>query len=182
MRRYTRVKVPGATYFFTLVTEQRRTLLGEPRVVALLLDAVEKVRARHPFCVDAYVILPDHLHALWTLPESDSNFSTRWRLIKEAFTRAYMKSRGAPPRSDSRRVKGEQGIWQRRFWEHAIRNEADFMAHLDYIHFNPVRHGLVAAARDWPHSSFRHWVMCGGYDESWGSQEPPLLPQHVGHE
>jgi len=141
--RYRRVSIPGACYFFTLVTEHRRPLLREPRAVALFLGAVEKVRARHPFEVDAYVVLPDHLHALWTLPVGDANFSTRWRLIKEGFTRGYLKTHEHPQRSESRRAKGEQGIWQRGFWEHAIRDEADFAAHLDYIHINPVKHGLA---------------------------------------
>jgi putative transposase len=180
--RYRRVNIPGACYFFTLVTEHRRPLLREPRAVALFLGAVEKVRSRHPFQVNAYVLLPDHLHALWTLPEGDANFSTRWRLIKEGFTRGYLKTHEHPQRSESRRAKGEQGIWQRRFWEHAIRDDADFAAHLDYIHINPVKHGLVTAARDWPYSTFPDWVACGGYDEWWGSDEMPPLPEWVGHE
>ena len=187
--RYRRVNAAGATFFFTLVTERRRPLFREPETVALLLAAVEKVRSRHPFEMDAYVVFPDHLHALWTLPEGDANFSTRWRLIKEAFTRAYIKAHEIPHkaheiphRSESRRAKGEQAVWQRRFWEHAIRNEADFNAHLDYIHINPVKHGLVTAARDWPHSSFLDWVSRGGYDEWWGSDGMPPLPDWVGQE
>jgi putative transposase len=180
--RYRRVDAPGATFFFTLVTEHRRPLFREAGTVALLLGAVEKVRSRHAFEVDAHVILPDHLHALWTLPDGDANFSTRWRLIKEAFTRAYIKTHEVPERSESRRSKGEQGIWQRRFWEHAIRDDADFAAHVDYIHINPVKHGLATAARDWPHSSFADWVARGGYDELWGSGEMPTLPEWVGQE
>jgi len=180
--RYRRANVPGATYFFTLVTEHRRQLFREPEAADLLLEAVEKVRSRHPFEIDAYVILPDHLHAVWTLPEGDTNFSTRWRLIKEAFTRAYIRTHGVLERSESRRSKGEQGIWQRRFWEHAIRNEADFAAHLDYIHINPVKHGLVNAPRDWPYSSFADWVARGGYDECWGADDLPPLPEGIGQE
>jgi putative transposase len=180
--RYRRAQVAGATFFFTVVTEQRRPLFQQPETVTLFLAAVEKVRSRRPFEIDAYVILPDHMHTLWTLPEGEADFSTRWRLIKEAFTRAYIKSYPAPPQSESRRAKGEQGIWQRRFWEHAVRNEADFLAHLDYIHFNPVKHGLVTAARDWPHSTFSDWVARGAYDASWGSQQMPVLPEGVGQE
>jgi len=180
--RYRRADAAGATFFFTLVTEQRRPLFQDPAVVDLLLGAVEKVRSRHPFELDAYVVLPDHLHTLWTLPDGDANFSTRWRLIKEAFTRAYVKTYSAPPQSDSRRAKGEQGVWQRRFWEHTIRNEADFFAHLDYIHINPVKHGLVGAARDWPYSTFSEWVARGCYDELWGSQDVPSLPEWAGQE
>jgi putative transposase len=180
--RYRRADVAGGSYFFTLVTENRRPLFEEPAAVALFLGAVEKVRAPHPFEVDAYVVLPDHLHALWTLPVGDANFSTRWRLIKEGFTRGYLKTHEHPQRSESRRAKGEQGIWRRRFWEHAIRDEADFAAHLDYIHINPVKHVLVTAARDWPYSTFQDWVARGGYDEWWGSDELPPLPDWVGQE
>jgi len=174
--RYRRAKVSGGTFFLTLVTEHRRPLLREAPAVALLLHAVEKVGARHPFELDAYVVLPDHLHAIWTLPEGDFNFSTRWRLIKEAFTRAYIKAYGTPFQSESRRAKGEQGIWQRRFWEHAIPDENDFAKHLDYIHINPVHHGLAAAARDWPHSSFLAWVEKWAYEPLWGSDVLPGLP------
>jgi REP-associated tyrosine transposase len=106
--RYRRVNAAGATFFFTLVTERRRPLFREPEAVSLLLGAVEKVRSRHPFEIDAYVVLPDHLHTLWTLPDGDANFSTRWRLIKETFTRAYIKTHEIPHRSESRRSKGEQ--------------------------------------------------------------------------
>ena len=174
--RYRRLKIAGAAYFFTLVTERRRPLFGEPSTVSLFLRAVEDIRSRHPFTVDAYVVLPDHLHTVWTLPEGDVKFSTRWRLIKEAFTRAYLKTHEAPPRNESRRSKGEQSIWQRRFWEHVIRDDGDFATHLDYIHLNPVHHGLAAAPRDWPHSSFREWVDRGAYDPTWGSDALPALP------
>jgi putative transposase len=181
--RYRRVKIAGATYFFTLVTEHRRPLLGEPSAIALFLGAVDTIRSRRPFNVDAYVVLPDHLHAVWTLPEGDTKFSTRWRLIKEAFTRAYLKTHEAPVRNESRRSKGEQSIWQRRFWEHVVRDDADFAAHLDYIHLNPVHHGLAAAPRDWPHSSFQEWVKRGAYDLTWGSDALPAVPDWArGHE
>jgi len=175
--RYRRAHVEGGTFFFTLVTERRRPLFREPATVELVLQAIRKVRGRHPFQLEAYVILPDHLHALWTLPEGDTNFSMRWRLIKEAFTRAYIATHDAPHRNESRRSKGEQSIWQRRFCEHAISGNADFFKHLDYIHINPVHHGLVSAARDWPHSSFLEWAERGAYDPLWGSDELPELPE-----
>jgi putative transposase len=175
--RYRRAQVSGGTFFFTLVTEQRRLLFNEPDAVTLFMKAAERVCTRHPFQLDAYVILPDHLHVIWTQPDGDSDFSTRWRLIKEAFTRAYLKAHEAPYRNESRRFKGEQGIWQRRFWEHAIRDEIDFARHIDYVHINPVHHGLVSAARDWPHSSFLAWVERGVYDPQWGSDALPELPQ-----
>ena len=164
--RYRRVQLAGATYFFTLVTERRRPLFQEAAAVSLFLGAVQTVRARHPFEVDAYVVLPDHLHVLWTLPEA----------VKESFTRAYIKTHEVLDRSESRRSKGEQGIWQRRFWEHTVRDEADFARHLDYIHINPVHHGLATAPRDWPHSSFHEWVQRGVYDVTWGSDALPELP------
>ncbi len=136
--------------------------------------------ATYFFDVDAYVILPDHIHMLWTLPDGDANFSTRWRLIKEAFTKSIVRSREPLARSASRAAKGEQPIWQRRFWEHAIRDEADFAAHVDYIHYNPVRHGLVSAALDWPHSSFAEWVERGAYEPHWGSSDMPAMPEWAG--
>ena len=175
--RYRRSHVAGATYFFALVTERRRPLFDEPACVAHLLTAIEKVRSRHPFSVDAYVILPDHLHALWTLPEGGAKFSTRWRLIKEASTRAYLKAHAAPERNESRRNKGEQAIWQRRSWEHLVRDDDDFARHLDYIHLNPVHHGLTSAPREWPHSSFAAWVERGVYEAAWGSDALPQLPE-----
>ena len=173
--RYRRLKIPGATYFFTVVTHDRRPLFRDPSAVALFKAGVNRIQSRHPFTVDATVILPDHIHTLWTLPDGDANFSTRWRLIKEAFTKAYIRDHPLPEPSASRRAKGEQPIWQRRFWEHVIRDDADYAAHADYIHYNPVRHGLVSAARDWPHSSFADWVARGALGEGWGTAAMPKL-------
>ncbi len=174
--RYRRVRIEGATYFFTVVTEGRRPLFADPDHIALLDEAIAKIRVRHPFDLVAQVILPDHLHAIWALPDGDANFSTRWRLIKEAFTREFLKRRAAPEVNAARRNKGEQAVWQRRFWEHLIRDERDFAAHLDYIHLNPVHHGLVSAARDWLYSTFQEWVERGAYEPTWGSNELPELP------
>ena len=180
--QYRRAFLPGGTFFFTVVTANRKPIFAEQKKVATLREAFCRIRLKRPFELDAVVVLPDHLHCIWTLPPGDTDFSTRWRLIKEGFTRGYLKTHEHPQRSESRRVKGEQGIWQRRFWEHAIRDEADFAAHLDYIHINPVKHGLVTAARDWPYSTFQDWVARGGYDEWWGSDELPPLPDWVGQE
>ena len=113
---------------------------------------------------------------LWTLPATDDNYSMRWRLIKEAFTKSFVRQCAPLDRSPSRTAKGEQPIWQRRFWEHTIRDEDDYAAHVDYIHYNPVQHGLVAAARDWPHSSFAAWVERGLYEPHWGSGDIPTMP------
>jgi REP-associated tyrosine transposase len=180
--RYRRARVPGGTYFFTLVTGQRRALFNAPRSVRALEEAIADVRSHRPFEVEAQVILPDHLHAMWALPEGDADYSTRWRLIKSHFTRAYVRTVTPAPVGTSRRTKREQSVWQRRFWEHLIRDERDFAAHLDYIHYNPVRHGLAAAPRDWPHSTFAKWVARGAYEADWGSGEMPTIPDWFGGE
>lgn len=180
--RYRRSRRAGATHFFTVVTEQRRAIFADPGVVTIFATALASVRDRHPFNLDAQVILPDHLHALWTLPEGDADFSTRWRLIKSTFTRAYLREHWAGEPGRSKKAKGEQSVWQRRFWEHTIRDEADFATHFDYIHYNPVGHGLVAAPRDWPHSTFGEWVARGAYEPGWGSGEMPVLPAWAGRE
>jgi putative transposase len=175
--RYRRAKIAGATYFFTVVTDGRLPIFNDASAVASFEAGMNRIKDRHPFKIDAYVILPDHIHMLWTLPEGDANFSMRWRLIKEAFTKTYIRDQRPLPKNASRRSKGEQPIWQRRFWEHVIRDEDDFTAHVDYIHYNPVRHGLVAAARDWPHSSFAEWFERGVYEPNWGSDDMPALPE-----
>ena len=122
------------------------------------------VRRSHPFTIDAWVVLPEHLHCVWTLPAADTDFSTRWRLIKTIFTRSLP----AGERRSEARLRGkERGIWQRRFWEHAIRDDEDFAAHVDYVHFNPVKHGYVRAAAEWPHSTFKSCVRHGLYPQGW---------------
>jgi putative transposase len=147
------------------------------------IGAVRKVQAARPFSLDAEVILPDHIHLICTLPDGDSDYPTRVHLIKTAFTRSVPgQLRYADKQSGSRIAKGEQPVWQRRYWEHMIRDERDLQAHLDYIHINPVKHGLVAAAREWPYSTFLQWVERGAYDLWWGSDEMPPLPQWVGRE
>ena len=153
--QYRRLKIPGISYFFTAVAFRRQSHFAGDIAVEALGDAIAKVQSRRPFQIDAQVILPDHLHALWTLPEGDDDYSMRWKLIKEGFTRWHVSYHGEGVRSDSRVAKGEQAVWQRRFWEHGIRDDADFNRHFDYIHFNPVKHGLVAAPKDWSHSTFQ---------------------------
>ena len=163
MTRYLRNFVPGGCYFFTVnLADRRQRLLTEH--IGNLRNAFRETRARHPFTIDAIVILPDHLHAIWTLPPGDFDFATRWRLIKSAF------SRGLAPGelvSESRAAKGERGIWQRRYWEHTLRDENDVARHVDYIHFNPVKHGHAPRVRDWPHSSFHRMVKLGVYPADW---------------
>jgi len=174
--QYRRAKIAGASYFFTLVTHERRPIFKSADAVALFQSGLKRIQERHPFEVDAFVILPDHIHTVWTLPDGDADFSKRWRLIKEAFTKPFVRQHQQPKLSASRRAKGEQAVWQRRFWEHVIRDEADYAAHVDYIHSNPVRHGLVSAPRDWPNSSFSDWVGRGVYEPHWGSDEMPPMP------
>jgi len=180
--RYRRVSMAGASYFFTVVTYRRHHLFGKAQAVGILERAIQRVQERRPFVIEAQVILPDHIHSMWTLPDDDVDYPTRWRLIKEAFTREYVPNHHVSSRDASRRARGERTVWQRRYWEHLIRNDRDFSAHLEYIHFNPVRHGLVSAPRDWPHSTFLNWVAKGAYESTWGSQEAPVLPNWAGRE
>lgn len=163
MTGYRRNFIAGGSFFFTVnLAERRLQLLTEH--IEELRAAFRTVRQRHSFAIDAMVVLPDHLHAVWTLPEGDADFATRWRLIKSTF------SRGLPAGeriSSSRVTRGERGIWQRRYWEHTIRDENDFARHVDYIHINPVKHGLVTRVQDWPFSSFHRMVKLGVYPEDW---------------
>jgi putative transposase len=152
--RYRRATVAGGTYFFTVnLAERKRTLLVDH--VDILRGVIRKVKAKHPFDIDAMVILPDHLHAIWTMPEKDRDYPTRWMLIKAGFSRCLPK---VERRSPSRMKKGERGIWQRRYWEHLIRDDRDYEKHVDYIHYNPVKHGNVKRASDWPHSSIHRYI------------------------
>ena len=154
MTDYRRSRIAGATYFFTVNLAVRSQKLLTENFTALQ-TAITQVQARHPFTTDAFVVLPDHLHAIWTLPTDDDNFALRWRQIKSIFSRHFSPTE---LRSDSRRSKNERGIWQRRYWEHLIRDEADYARHVDYIHINPVKHGLVKCVSDWPYSSFHQYV------------------------
>ena len=179
--QYRRAKIPGSSYFFTIVTHNRRPVLCEPENIDLLRDSFKKVIVRHPFIIDAIVILPDHLHCIWTLPLEDGDFSTRWRLIKGWFSRrCKVKYQGKV--SASRQSKQEKAVWQRRFWEHLIRDEQDFNCHVDYIHYNPVHHGLVTNVRDWQYSSFHRYVQRGVYEPNWGTSEKIMFNSVVGRE
>jgi putative transposase len=163
MISYRRNFIAGGSFFFTVNLAERQ--------LGLLTDHVDELRAAfrrarrdHPFTTDAMVVLPDHLHVVWTLPDGDADFATRWRLIKSAFSRDSMLGERI---SASRAARGERGIWQRRYWEHTIRDESDFERHIDYVHINPVKHGLVTRVRDWPYSSFHRMVNLGMYPEDW---------------
>ena len=179
--QYRRAKTPGASYFFTIVTHNRRPLLCEPENINLLREAFRYVMKKHPIKIDAIVILPDHLHCIWTLPENDADFSTRWRLIKSYFSRQchdYYQGK----MNQSRQQKREKAIWQRRFWEHQIRDDRDFINHVEYIHYNPVKHELVKSPKDWQYSSFSRYVESGVYDAMWGASERLSFDEDIGKE
>jgi len=163
MTNYRRNFVPGGSYLFTVnLADRQLRILTEH--IDLLRAAFRYARSRHAFIVEAVVVLPEHLHAIWTLPDGDADFSLRWRLIKSAFSRALPQGERV---SKSRVTRGERGIWQRRYWEHTLRDEDDFARHVDCIHFNPVKHGYVWRVKDWPHSSFHRMVRLGVYPEDW---------------
>ena len=170
MPNYRRLFIPGGTYFFTLVTYKRRRILTDPLARDCLHSAIETIRTDWPFTMSAIVLLPDHLHAIWTLPEGDWNYPIRWSLIKRKFKQLYLKWGGREYfLSHSRKKRNERGIWQRRYWEHAIEDENDLERHFDYIHYNPVKHGLVSSPNDWLWSSFQRYVREGFYPATWGS-------------
>ncbi len=169
MSDYRRWRVAGGTYFFTVVTYQRRRCLTTPTARQALRKAFETERLRRPFSVMAIVLLPDHLHTVWELPPGDSDYATRWRRIKTLFTRSEaMRDRSGVNLSPSRQKRKEQAVWQRRFYEHACRNEDDVKRCVDYVHLNPVKHQLVKRVRDWPWSSFHRYVKLGEYSIDWG--------------
>ena len=150
----------GGTYFFTVNLLQRYTNDLLVRPIELLRTVVRDVRATWPFHIDAGVVLPDHRHCGWTLPSDEDDFTNRWRLIKQRF---FMGLSNGERRSSVRIARGERGIWQRRFWEHTIRDDVDYAAHVDYYHINPVKHGFVQRAVDWPYSTFHRYVERGIY-------------------
>ncbi len=153
----------GATYFFTVnLLDRNSNLLIDH--IDTLRQAVARVRTLMPFHIDAWVVLPDHLHCIWTLPEQDGNFPKRWQAIKMGFSRKITLGETL---SASRQKRGERGIWQRRFWEHTIRNDCDYAAHMDYVHFNPVKHGYVEQTADWKFSSFHRAIRQGLYPQTW---------------
>ncbi|MDX2214840.1 MAG: transposase [Oculatellaceae cyanobacterium bins.114] len=179
--RYRRAITPRATYFFTVVTYQRQQLFHLPQNIEHLRYAFRTVKASHPFTIEAIVVLPDHLHCIWTLPPGDADFSTRWRLIKTIFTRTC-PNQHKRQQNQARLHKKEQAVWQRRFWEHQIRDEHDLNQHIDYIHYNPVHHQLVQHPKDWQYSSFHRFVARGVYEVDWGAGDAILFEVNVGYE
>jgi putative transposase len=162
MRTYRRLYEAGGTYFFTVVTAARWPCFDDRQHVRMLGDAWRRTRASHAFTSLAIAVMPDHLHCIWTLPPGDADFSLRWELIKKRF-------------ADNLRCGSEQApkaIWQPRFWEHLIRDDDDLTRHLDYVHYNPVKHGHAATPAAWPYSSFERYVRAGRYAPDWGADPP----------
>ena len=164
---YRRIYEQGGCYFFTVVTAGRRPILDSREAVSALRRAFASVRNRHLFDIEAAVILPDHLHCIWTLPPGDADFSKRWRLIKSDV---------------SKRLIDLRPVWQARFWEHLIRDETDLANHIHYIHYNPVKHGLTDTPADWPFSSIHRYIRQGWCKKDWGQGAAPEIPDGVGHE
>ncbi|MBC5785361.1 transposase [Ramlibacter sp. USB13] len=168
MPNYIRADAAGATFFFTLTLQDRgaRYLVDH---VTELRACLRTVKERHPFDIEAMVVLPEHIHALWRLPVDDGDYSTRWMLLKQSFTRRLTELGVLAPEAEKPKGRrGERSVWQRRFWEHQVTDEADFARHVDYIHFNPVKHGWVLRARDWPYSSLHRFVREGKLPADWG--------------
>jgi len=167
MVNYRRTRLEGGSYFFTVNLHDRRSkLLIEE--VDLLRRSIKKTQEKHPFQIDAMVVLPEHLHAIWTLPKFDTNYPGRWRSIKKYFTQELLKQGYLLEKND----RGEYYVWQRRFWEHTIRDECDFENHVNYIHYNPMKHGLAKQACDWPYSSFHRYVKQGLLPKDWCVETP----------
>lgn len=174
MSHYRRSDTAGATYFFTVVTYKRRRFLCDDDVSAALRDAINKVRERHPFQIDAWILLPDHLHTIWTLPPNDANFALRWQQIKRYVSNQCGRRLHEDALMNASKHKHrESTLWQRRYWEHQIRDELDYQRHMDYLHYNPVKHGLCERAADWPYSSFQRYFKNGIYDENWAAIDKP---------
>jgi putative transposase len=168
MPNYVRWRERGASYFFTLVTHKRRPISSDESARRLLKRSMAEARRQLPFDMFACVLLPDHLHCLWTLPDDDDDFPKRWSIIKRFFSKAYVANGGfAAPIASRRTRKRELGVWQPRYWEHRIRNEEEWYAYRDYIHWNPVKHDYVECPADWPWSSIHRHIQKGWVDPHW---------------
>lgn len=176
MSDYRRFYISGGSYFFTVVTERRAAILANDSARDCLREAIRHCQKQLPFHVDALVLLPDHIHTIWTLPEGHCDYSKRWGIIKKLFTQHWLALGGSEQVISRSRLRyRRRGVWQRRFWEHAIRDERDYQNHFDYLHFNPVKHGWVKNVVDWPYSSFHHWVEQGIYSKEWGTASEDWL-------
>ena len=171
MSRYRRANIKGGSYFFTVVTYKRQRFLCDENVRNALRDAVRNTQLLFPFTIEAWVLLPEHLHCIWTLPPNDADFGKRWAMIKRFVTKRCGPSLFREEMmTGSKRRRNESTVWQRRFWEHAIRDDSDFTRHMDYIHYNPVKHGWAARVADWPHSTFHEYAKRGMLPLDWGGE------------
>ena len=169
MPEYRRANVRGGTYFFTVNTYRRQPILTEEPVRLALREGIQLARAHFPFEILAWVLLPDHLHCIWKLPDSDAEFAKRWGIIKRhVSSRCAVEFNDEAWLSPSRRKRSETSLWQRRYWEHCIRDDEDFTRHVEYLHWNPVKHGLAKRVADWPYSTFHRYVARGIYPADWG--------------
>ncbi len=176
MSEYRRCMVAGGTYFFTVVGFQRRWIFEDEQNVRLLGDSMRHVRKEAPFRTVAVVVLPDHLHCIWSLPRLDADYSTRWKQIKREFTVRFLGAGGEDLRvSDARRSRGERGVWQHRYWEHVVEDEKELEGLCDYIHYNPVKHGFAASPAEWRWSTFARFIASGQYDPDWGRTAPDSI-------
>ncbi|EAW37623.1 transposase [Lyngbya sp. PCC 8106] len=183
MSNYRRLRQPGGTYFFTQVTYKIIPWLCEEKARLTIRNGINRVMKLYPFTLDAIVLLPDHIHCIWTLPEGDDNYSIRWRLIKTYVSKRYANFLKIPfELSESRIKKQETHLWQKRFWEHLIRNEQDYENHCNYIHYNPVKHGLCHSPADWEFSSFHRFVARGIYPTDWSANTDPQISNNIGNE
>ena len=168
MPNYKRPKIAGGTYFITQVTHKREPWLCTETARQAIKQAIKKVKKKYPFTIEAFILLPDHFHCIWTLPPEDADFSMRLRLIKSQVTRHYkQQTEIKQPINESRQKRKEKNLWQRRFWEHLIRDERDFQNHCDYIHYNPVKHGLCKTPQEWKYSTIHRFIAQGIYPIDW---------------
>lgn len=171
MPNYRRAESAGGTFFFTVVTCRRRPLFHSLQARTILGHVIRETQARYPFTIDAWVLLPDHLHCIWTLPAEDADFSGRWRVIKSSFSKRCRHLFHVDGwMNPSRRRHRESTIWQRRFWEHQMRDDEEYRIYMEYIHYNPVKHGWVDQVADWPFSTFYRHVRLGNYAADWGGK------------
>jgi putative transposase len=176
MSNYRRYYVPGGTYFFTLVTQDRAPFLCTDAAREILRAKFQASLIERPFGLVAIVLLPDHLHTMWSLPEGDMAYPARCAWIKKEFTKSWLAAGGTEKAvSDSKAGSRPRGVWQRRYWVHTIRDEEDFTQQFNHIHYNPVKHGLVKRSREWPYSTFHRYVREGIYPPNWGEG-----PQDIG--
>ncbi len=176
MSNYRRLKTPGGCYFFTVVTYKRQNILISPEARKILREVIKEVKKDYPFEIDAWILLPEHIHCIWTLPDGDYDYSKRWGLIKAGFSKQAKALFYRPELiNKSKRKHRESTIWQRRFWEHEIRDQNDFNQHLEYIYWNPIKHGHVANVKDWPYSTFHRDVKKEIYPANWGGNQNNTL-------